>query len=1835
MEWNTRASHTSNLQTNNFAVWASDLSHQINATYNFAQANASTPYSGNDQTIKMHSNTNNTVLNQLFLQSTEQSLNYQPILPKTSVSATDFRKPQQLVNRYPVSIAPLSNVTVQMQDGIVLNPQPNSNMHVFTSSAIPGSTVNVLNVPQTPFMAPVTYNNCPPKNSNSVRTSVYPQTNKSSSFSKRRSSQMASYRLKGPPTSQVCATVPPNPASNHNLNSQQNVSCFINPSGQNNQINGPRSSSAIAMKSQQYTSGHVISTPYTVSTHSYRDAIPTSPLVANINPPPPYHAHPVQNSYGHLAQPVANASNENVQSHQNLVLDQNSAEQNMQYYQKPQPVQSARETNEVGSTANYVNEYKVVDKPANESAKPLIPALESKNMQVSTPQATETLVQDESLPNSSGNLGNITKGHLIMDIQNLPDFEKALRQLKDLEIEHKLYIAVVKSKKTSDSAHNKNANVSPSSNNTQNQTFLLPHNAKQVFKAPSQDVVLWESQSSSQNCDVPLSTTKEHLYPILKDLLQGTIDEDMLLNTFNTKEKHPKGHVAVQENGSSSTPLVSGGDKCENIVKNNEETSRTNPKTSPIVPNQEPLKGANNSLGFEQPSRSAMNQSANILTNMYSKHVPRGGLFNHFRLEKNKILAHLSRSVQNPATSNGSSPSTKTVVKECSEKFQCSATTCPELLHQSKSTCLQTPEKNVTTRTSGSGCDASSLPLPVSKATVTTPEAGIVQKLLMTGNSFTMGRTCSLEELKASLPLWVKNLSSLSGLLRDSTESTVSSSSKDDGDKTQQTLENLPNALTQNDQTTAETSSVASSLGNKLDAVSSGLLKGSEPQVAIVAPLVQSKEIVLMEVQKKNLSISLKIDPVIEEGSVRSLKELISTVPDIDRGISSVETGIAVDSRMHQHEAKSVDKNGMVKTETNSSYDCSFLELKKVKSKVSSGDDIDCLNPSSQKCVTSRENDPNLLKPGATAEAELNASMLQISSVCTLVQGDAFYNSQIANIFNTSSVKSSVKNDDPSEEHVPYPQQNKQPFILLKGESETKMTAPAGSILLPSQDSLSKVVAEKPSKDLPGLDMPQKGDTNARNSEEEKRNYRHEDSIISGKKPEQNFSYGGIYRIDLASGDQELYENQDLFSTAVEDGTYAIKNENVKNHILMGENHAQCCTNSESPVTLLNDQLTELLKEYPNGINDLEVQQKSEIKNSVELTEREEETQSCGQNPGPSDAIDQVKHIQSSNKLKNSENDILIDSEDKDGLSSDHISHIDTQQLKHIDDTNATAETTVVKKENETYCCMQAFMASRYAVKPCSCKFAGSVDLKPQKSKNMLELKPKGRESYKTDCRLNNPLQTSVLCPADSVPSGDQSNKFLKNTETDHQVKKSTLSNKERTPSFLEKLDPQKPKRADEQERKVLPISEGSQTWKEETTEMDQIYLRENVCSAQTLPNLGTENFKKVAVQPHSKTESSHKRSDGVVAISKTDRYHHHNFERKRSRKNEKFKIKHDTSETHMIKGPNRLSKGLKRQMTMERKHKVLKIQHSVAKNSTNLGSADFVSNRYKKSWHKSALPSKEHSAKQKWGESQRDLEKNDTIELEHSGPSNSEHALPNKERIERMNLDKYAYSKERENAWKYKRLLLESRRIPKVQKQRGHFSSRLKINSFGKEVVLDAHNRDEWSGRSPEKAASFSKRINKLTLQREQKKSYLNRVSFTETAQESICLKKLEPSPSKPVWRMKSSNVLGNMEVPKTSSSSSLSPSCKNPQMLEFKMCPEILFRTSISEEQATDSKKLPEKDKTPITVDDHIPVDTALKLLDKANPVPGKDSKTTFQTYRKMHLEKRSRSLDSSPIL
>uniref|UniRef100_A0A8C3WQT8 Retroelement silencing factor 1 n=1 Tax=Catagonus wagneri TaxID=51154 RepID=A0A8C3WQT8_9CETA len=174
----------------------------------------------------------------------------------------------------------------------------------------------------------------------------------------------------------------------------------------------------------------------------------------------------------------------------------------------------------------------------------------------------------------------------------------------------------------------------------------------------------------------------------------------------------------------------------------------------------------------------------------------------------------------------------------------------------------------------------------------------------------------------------------------------------------------------------------------------------------------------------------------------------------------------------------------------------------------------------------------------------------------------------------------------------------------------------------------------------------------------------------------------------------------------------------------------------------------------------------------------------------------------------------------------------------------------------------------------------------------------------------------------------------------------------------------------------------------------------------------------------------------------------------------------------------------------------------------------------------------------------------------------------------------------------------------------------------------------------------------------KDQRKTYLNRVGFKCTERERICLTKLDGSPRKLNKEKKPENKPKN-RLPGKDSSETLS-------MLEFKLCPDGLFKNPHPVEDQKDLQPCPRKKQSPVqvsgikstkedwlkcvpeekrTLEANQEIDDVLansRLAKRSfsadgferqqNPV--KDSKTMFQTYKKMYMEKRSRSLGSSPL-
>lgn len=174
----------------------------------------------------------------------------------------------------------------------------------------------------------------------------------------------------------------------------------------------------------------------------------------------------------------------------------------------------------------------------------------------------------------------------------------------------------------------------------------------------------------------------------------------------------------------------------------------------------------------------------------------------------------------------------------------------------------------------------------------------------------------------------------------------------------------------------------------------------------------------------------------------------------------------------------------------------------------------------------------------------------------------------------------------------------------------------------------------------------------------------------------------------------------------------------------------------------------------------------------------------------------------------------------------------------------------------------------------------------------------------------------------------------------------------------------------------------------------------------------------------------------------------------------------------------------------------------------------------------------------------------------------------------------------------------------------------------------------------------------------KEQRKQYLNRVAFKCTEDASIRLTYFENLPMK-------FNKEKRLEV-EIKSVLPMKDSTEKRSMLQFKLCPDGLINKSTNSAQdQKDLQPCPRKEQAPLqgiksTKEDWLKGTSEEKRIPEANQDiddnvstnsritkrsfsadgcetlqnPVKDSKAMFQTYKKMYMEKRSRSLGSSPL-
>ncbi|XP_042324655.1 retroelement silencing factor 1 [Sceloporus undulatus] len=1486
----------------------------------------------------------------------------QPILPKLSNANKGFGPSKHLQNMPPVSLSG-SAVFVQMTPSATQNSNMMRNVHSSSCVVLQDGTVNpVQNIPQkraNPYMAMENYNNQPQQiNSNSVRMSVYQQGCKNSLSPKNQPTLTPYIYVNGPSVSQVGAAGPLNSSSSHYLNSQQNFAYTILPIGQNiqNQINGQNPSMAATVQSQQYASD-VNNVPYNMPTHcDKRNAIQISsytvPIQVTNKPPPAYRGPPVQTNNGQfsLPQSVTNISNENVQNYHRPMPDLNTASYSAHCVQKGQ---STRETNAVGSIAYNVSERGSGNQLSNESTKS---SVEFRDNLLSSVQLHRIVSADEALTQQTSQTfepqkkpGNvpvnfpdnplnvkITKESLARDYKKFKAMKHVLLKLGEAySRKREIFLSTQENKQASDpSDHNQNLNKS-SHSITQNGPVADP-----ALQFTSQDANKNQSSSpasydSNQIKAVPLlpQKTGSHLLPILRNLLEGTDDENMLFNAFFEKEVTRQNGQLVVDESSSRNLSVTSGEKSKYSVNNTASNSRLSPQISQMNPTQEPLPCIKNDMSLMQTSSSTSHQLEKVNATSGT------GSLHHFKLKRDAletlreyISCRLENLVQN------------------SEKG------ITENIHDSQSVCpisVQKQEKNI--RTGDEHVyDASSSASDHSKRVAVMQEADNVQTPTVSADSFRNGGICSLEELKTSLDLWRKSLpTSLNGQLQESTQSTGSLSSSEGGEndkKTQQSLENPTSTFAQNDQAKVTSgsdetthSSVSISLEKNHDAVSSNLSKYSEPQVAIVTPLMLPKENIQIALHKDSSSLEITC-PLGEEGRVHGLQKFLSTVPQNDKEIqgtmcsTSESVKYCEDIHVHQKAVLSTQENGKVSVEPGKNY-CHGLIQKAVshsplKSQLGSGGNLPPDKTVSQKYVQSQTG-PDLAESRETDEVVYNDAVLQISSVCTLVKGDAFYNSQIANIFNTSPLTSTMENDTSLKDSIRLLQCNDQQSGILKTESEPKSTEPElslnvseGNALLPSPCELSRAV-EEILKSVPDLEMSQSynnlDEMNKRNAEEGGNRL-----LLAEKKREENVSCG-VDSTDVMNGNQELCQNiEDQFSSSTGDGLCIVNKESTAECVSTEENQEHFGSIAEAPVTLLSDQLNELSKEFPYGIGymkTLNVTGNNDTMPKPNDTGNTENLQFLRKCHDPSGAIDQIKITmlnseqmrkvfperkkQFSNKSENSEVDCFKrDSEAN--LTRKNISRVTTDKAIAFEPRETASEKSF-KREIPTYCCAEAWLATGYISSPCRCALVKGLGSKQKldlcsQSETRVKCRPKPSDNSNVDFKLNSQLPISTLhTVSKTVSSGTQSVRTMKKISGPKNSNECKPHQIDQVVSLLEMLSLQNPKRNNK----------------------------------------------------HIRNELSHHASSQEPVKSRVDTVRRQRTKIKHNTNCERYKVKQDSSETHMIKVPT-LNKSLKRQKAVERKSKALAIQHNDAISASDLSSVGSFSQMCEKSQYISILHSQE-----------------------------------------------------------------------------------------------------------------------------------------------------------------------------------------------------------------------------------------------------------------------------------
>ncbi|RLW01783.1 hypothetical protein DV515_00007799 [Chloebia gouldiae] len=1113
------------------------------------------------------------------------------------------------------------------------------------------------------------------------------------------------------------------------------------------------------------------------------------------------------------------------------------------------------------------------------------------------------------------------------------------------------------------------------------------------------------------------------------------------------------------------------------------------------------------------------------------------------------------------------------------------------------------------------------------------------------------------------------------------------------------------------------------SVGQKLDMLTSNLIKNFEPQVAVVSPLVLCEQKTLSDQAGKIATPEGKSYPVINSGSTCSLQEggenglsvantAKGTIENTWSSPSDCVLEQKVDSDLQQIKVGDENQRKVSQSAQDARKNLQ-LGLQNKASLPESG--INFCSQISQEGTRHHEDKQTVLEAGDTSTGVLENDMFYISSVCSLVEGDKFYNPQIAGMFK------SIYETQASEGNESGARQKEQHLDLNKIELSNN-TAQRESLLLKMLEESSSHSEKESSGD------PLKAVSTSEQNTLFKASFKHPENSLES----------------LANINQKLAQNSldSSVSITAKTNAPAVPGDHSKQNSMPSKNSTEKEANffGAKPSKYLKDQLLALVKEFPYGIEgaDMLTKEAAQNRSVAEGTENQsqKEVKICDKNSHLKDPVNQTKivalrsdqvqelspgHNQSQKEVKICDkNSHLKDSANQTkiaALRSDQVQELSpghnqwpssdsrrevSQQLQEASADKDNLEGSVQPSQDQCEKEKAPQETSNPSEKSEDLSSIGGVSVACKTPHCPSQLETSGSE--KNDCQLSKAENTDSaeteennhqsdtlkkgncavgdLTISEKIPDSISKNKDIcKYTSEMNKKLKLKVDNEYKLPrtqqektgrvNSFENQDADKYISSSLKEH--LQIDKGTQVSSKEIN----FFKKEHQTASQELPestdHTYADNMAKLSIKKERvfKTESLSKDTTkpGLTMKSKTDIHQSvmsETVEVKHSEVNQGQKIK--TCEENSAEEQNckeqkevlRQDAGIsfKEQVKLpaEMKHKKWSSYQADAVRFSDSGTVDVKSSNIKYSQHKSVKvhPLQEQPFKRKMKGNMAGKREFKKAKLEEERLKQSEgksskqlahNCLLNADRAKKLN---------GENGWKPRSSLADCS-VLKLQRKRARSSSISKNFFSSKERHLDGQNKDKCSDKMfPDKNLLYLNRRNnrlKLHLQKEPKKHYLNRVAFKRTAQERISLTKLETSPVRSVWH-RTIKVSQSSDSKKDVSVLTVEKSCKQ-EVLEFKLCPEILFRNPAPGEESLAAKNSPERDKVIVegvkskkedwlkcepvkqkkleevaTAEDSIPLDTAIQILeaDGETPhIPVKDSKEMFQTYRKMYLEKK----------